>query len=173
VAKEPGSYRVRTFLKLWSDVNYDPEMIRECMNTVGFSPKTSIDSIKGNSRRLLECALADAGLSLHSIAKRHRMIMDNAKHPKYNTPDHAVRLQAVKMAYEVHDAMPKPELNIHKTEEITATVSIKTLQRASEASGENIIDVTPEEDKEEHANGTENGTESARPRSSGRVIRSL
>lgn len=134
----------------FQETGFDGSKLSSCMREAGYSDSTIMGSgrkkVYSSIQHRVTAALEEAGLTDEKLAKEHKRLAFKSMHPKYNEqPNDPVRLRAIEMAHQLKDNFPAKKLDIDKTEEIT--VSIDTIRKAAECSGETYIDVIPEEEK--------------------------
>lgn len=132
--------RQRKILKKHQEFKFDPtreqkiEALQECgyesENPINYDK--AISRMRGQVRRLM----GENGLGLSQLMVTHKGLL-NAKHPKYkDSPDNPIRLQALKLGYEMHDIMPSKKVDIKSRSEDFIGISIETKNAAQQAAQE-------------------------------------
>ena len=141
----------REFYRLWRDSGFDPKKRNECLAAAGYAPSTIAHRGKKIARSVQEIVvrkMEKKGLTLDKVVETHKAALD-ANDPKFGTPDHKTRLKAADMYYNMIDAYPSQKVDVNTHGSMSVEISVETLRAAEAATGENIIDVIPEDAIEE------------------------
>ena len=152
VRKNKLTPKERKYLRLRAESGFKNGTKAACVRAAGFAEGTTAAMIENRPRvrKLLEYEMNRQKFTLEKIVKTHVRLLD-CNHPfRPEQPDNTVQMQAVREGYRIHDAYAPTQLNIDKTER-RYNVSIEAYQRAEEITGEKIITIIPEEEKEQRS----------------------
>jgi hypothetical protein len=151
------SKKQKAFFDLWKAEGFAKDKKIECMRKAGYaSPETNMTNIQRSLGKCLKDALDKAGVTLDAMAKEHARLLFKSEHPKYGTPNDAIRIRALELAYDARDDMPAQKVDINQRIQSDCRVSGEVAVKVAEAlDPEKMIDaeIIEEEDVKEENNG--------------------
>jgi len=147
---EPTAMELATMSNIVK-TGYDLSKLKDCAIQAGAgsnASKVAMGALRkmGNNPKM-QHALKKAGITASKLAEKLSQLLD-CEHPAYpGKPDNTNQLRAFETAVRIMDGMPNPRLEIDNRETISINITAELVDRIRKVTGEEIIDVTPRDDK--------------------------
>jgi hypothetical protein len=148
-AENPPTPLEMSIIKRIADSGYDLTRAKQAAldagvpeNAVAGATTRALKKLSNNP--LFQKALRRQGVTMDTMAKKLKDLMD-AEHPQFpGRPDNLAQIKALDMAMKAKDIYPSTKIELDRTDTVNIVISAEVIHAVEKAKGVKIIDVEAE-----------------------------